>query len=123
MKNALTITMYGKDYIPENYNDGIYNDYNNFKYAFHNKANKEIKAIGILFIVFNALGEQIGKSFSMDFINDRIYANGTYKKVMLHFQSINLIMIIVKLSDANFEDLTFKFNISKIVFTDDTTLE
>ena len=59
----------------------------------------------------------------MDFINDRIYANGTYKKVMLHFQSINLIMIIVKLSDANFEDLTFKFNISKIVFTDDTKLE
>lgn len=111
--------MYGKDYIPENYNDGIYN---NFKYIIHNKANKEIKAIGILFIVFNALGEQIGKSFSMDFINDRIYANGTYKKVMLHFQSINLIMIIVKLSDANFEDLIF-FNISKIVYTDDTTLE
>lgn len=122
MKNALTIAMYGKEFIPENYKIGRYKDYNNFKYSIQNKTNKEIKAIGISFTVFNALGEQIGEGFGMDFTDERIPANGSYKGDAPY--SFNQLSDIGnELKNAKFEDLTFNFTVSKIVYSDGTTLE
>ncbi len=122
MEKALTVTMYGKEYVPKNYDSGRFDDYNNFKYAIKNKSNKEIKAIGISFTVFNALGEQIGEGFGMDFTDDRIPANGDYKgNAAFSVNQFNNDDNILK--NAKFEDLTFKFNVSKIVYSDGSILE
>lgn len=122
MNNAITVTMYGKEYVPENYSAGRYEDYNVFKYAIKNKTNKEIKAIAISFTVYNALGDQIGKGFNMDFTDGRISANQSYEGEAVY--SINQFMDEDNaLKNAKFEDLSFKFNISKIVYTDGSILE
>lgn len=122
MNNAITVTMYGKEYFPENYSAGRYEDYNVFKYAIKNKTNKDIKAIAISFTVYNALGDQVGKGFNMDFTDSRIPANGNYEGEAAY--SINqFINEDNVLKNAKFEDLSFKFNITKIVYSDGTILE
>lgn len=122
MNNAIAVTMYGKEYFPKNYDRGIYEDYNIFKYAIKNKTNKEIKAIAISFTVYNALGNQIGKGFNMDFTDGRIPANGNYEGEVAY--SINqFINDDNVLKNAKFEDLSFKFDITKIVYSDGTILE
>lgn len=122
MNNAITVTMYDKEYFPQNYDRGIYEDYNIFKYAIKNKTDKEIKAIAISFTVYNALGNQIGNGFNMDFTDGRIPANGEYKGDAAY--SINqFINDDNALKNAKFEDLSFKFDITKIVYSDGTTVE
>ncbi len=122
MKNAITVTIFGKEFVPSNYEAGRMDDYNVFKYAIQNKSDKEIKAAKISFKVYNSLGDQIGKGYNMDFTDDRIPANGTIKNDAA-FSYNQFINDDSKIASAKFEDLIFDFDVQKIVYSDGTTLE
>lgn len=122
MKNAITVTIFGKDFAPSNYEAGRIDDYNVFQYAIQNKSQKEIKAAKISFKVFNSLGDQIGDGYNMDFTDDRIPGNGTYKNDMA-FSYNQFTDSDSKIRNAKFEDLIFDFDVQKIVYSDGTTLE
>lgn len=122
MKNAITVTIYGKEFLPSNYDAGRLEDYNVFKYAIQNKSPKEIKAAKISFKVFNQLGDQIGDSFSMDFTDNRIAGNSSFKKDAA-FSYNQFDNDDSKIANAKFEDLIFEFDIEKIVYSDGTSLE
>jgi hypothetical protein len=122
MKNAVTVTIFAKEYVPSNFDAGRLEDYNLFKYALQNKSSKEIKAAKISFKIFNALGEQIGDSYSMDFTDDRIAANTTFKGDAA-FDYNQFSNDDKKIASAKFEDLIFDFDVQKVVYTDGSVLE
>lgn len=122
MKNAITVTIFGKDFAPSNYEAGRLDDYNVFKFAIQNRSPKEIKAAKISFKVFNSLGDQIGNGYSMDFTDDRIAGNSTFKNDMA-FSYNQFTDSDSKIRYAKFEDLIFEFDVEKIVYSDGTTLE
>ena len=122
MKNAITVTIFGKDFLPSNYETGRYEDYTVFEYAIQNKSPKEIKAAKINFKVFNQLGDQIGKGYNMDFTDNRIAGNGTYKSDVA-FSYNQFSNDDSKIASAKLEDLIFDFDVQKIVYSDGTILE
>ncbi|WP_123868144.1 hypothetical protein [Chryseobacterium lactis] len=122
MKEALTVTIFAKEYVPSNFDAGRLEDYNLFKYAIQNKSAKEIKAAKISFKIFNSLGEQIGDSYSMDFTDDRIAGNSTFKGDAA-FDYNQFSNDDKKIASAKFEDLLFDFDVKKIVYSDGSVLE
>lgn len=122
MKNAMTVTIYAKEFLPSNYDAGRIDDYNVFKYAIQNKSIKEIKAAKISFKVYNQLGDQIGEGYNMDFTDNRIPANSSFKNDAA-FSYNQFSNDDTKIANAKFEDLIFDFDVQKIVYSDGTTLE
>lgn len=122
MKNAITVTIFAKEFVPSNFDTGQLEDYNLFKYAIENKSAKEIKAAKISFKIFNSLGEQVGESYGMDFTDDRIPGNGTFKGDAA-FSYNQFSNDDKKIASAKFEDLIFDFDVQKIVYSDGSVLE
>ncbi|MEG0925109.1 hypothetical protein [Chryseobacterium sp.] len=122
MKEALIVTIFDKEYVPSNFEAGRLDDYNLFKYAIQNKSTKEIKAAKISFKIFNSLGEQIGDSYSMDFTDDRIAGNATFKGDAA-FDYNQFSNEDKKIAAAKLEDLSFDFDVQKIVYSDGSILE
>ncbi len=122
MSKAITVKMYEKEYVPQNIDAGKDEEYNKFKYTIKNNTDKEIKAIGLSFKIYNTLGEQIGDVFGLDFINGIISPYGIYKGVAT-FSGHQFDDTSNVLKNTKFEDLTFDFIVSKIVYADGTTLE
>ncbi|AZA76904.1 hypothetical protein EG347_04960 [Chryseobacterium sp. G0186] len=122
MKEALIVTIFDKEYVPSNFDAGRLDDYNLFKYAIQNKSAKEIKAAKISFKIFNSLGEQIGDSYSMDFTDDRIAGNSTFKGDAA-FDYNQFSNEDKKIANAKLEDLSFDFDVQKIVYSDGSVLE
>lgn len=122
MKEALIVTIFDKEYVPSNFDVGRLDDYNLFKYAIQNKSPKEIKAAKISFKIYNSLGEQIGDSYSMDFTDDRIAGNATFKGDAA-FDYNQFSNEDKKIAAAKLEDLSFDFDVQKIVYSDGSILE
>lgn len=122
MKNAITVTIFGKDFIKSDWEKGVTDDYNVFDYAIENKSGKEIKAAKIKFKIYNSLGDQLGDDFVMDFTDDRIAAGARYQN-QAGFSYNQFKDDDTKIASAKFEDLMFDFDVEKIVYSDGSVLE
>ncbi|UOE39698.1 hypothetical protein [Chryseobacterium oryzae] len=122
MKNAITVTIFGKGFVKSDWEKGITDDYNLFDYAIENKSGKEVKAAKIKFRIYNSLGDQLGDDYIMDFTDDRIAPRGRYQN-QAAFSYNQFKDDDAKIASAKFEDLIFDFDVEKIVYSDGSVLE
>ena len=122
MKSAITVTIYAKDFIKSDWERGISDDYNVLKYAIDNKSSKEIRAAKISFKIYNVLGDEIGDGYSMDFTDGRIAPHTIFQNTA-GFSYNQFKEEDTRLANAKLEDLSFDFDVQKIVYSDGSVLE
>jgi len=119
MRQALSVTITGKKFVPKDYDSGRYSDWMGFNYVFKNTGSKDIHAFQGAVIVRDVLGNKI-QQWHIKF--DRGLSTGQSKTETLGSDFNQFLDSDQTLRDTAFSNLRFEWKPQTVLFADGTKL-